>query len=97
MEMSGRKFIKVTCLSCGWAAYQITRADAETCVASFNLFYDSAPEEVQQHYGGRSDIDDYERCTRCGGDYKNFRDFKEGDCPDGCTLSPIIDRTDQGV
>ena len=28
-------------------------------------------------------------CYRCGGSYKDFRDFKEGDCSDGCTLQGI--------
>lgn len=32
----------------------------------------------------------YEHCHRCGGSYKNFREYKEGDCPDGVTMSPII-------
>ena len=83
-------FKQRTCLSCGWVHFSRTREFAEAEVAAFNKFYDAAPPETQEMYGGRSKIENYERCSLCGGSYTNFRDSVKGDCPDGCTLSPII-------
>lgn len=81
-----------TCLKCGWVHFGVTREDAEANVESFNRYYDRLPsEEQEQWYGGHcSTIEQYEKCFCCGGDWKNFRDEVEGDCPIGCTIQPII-------
>lgn len=79
-----------TCNDCGWVAFEVTREYAEKQVADFNAFYDAAPKSTKRLYGHRGSITEYERCFRCGGSYKNFREFKKRDCPVGCTLSPII-------
>ena len=81
-----------TCLKCGWVHFGVTRAFAEDEVARFNAYYDTlTPKEQQDWYGGRkSGIAHYEGCFRCGGSHTNFRDEREGDCPMGCTIQPII-------
>lgn len=79
-----------TCSSCGWVAFGVTREFAEAEVERFNQFYRSSPPEIRECYGGPSSIAHYECCNRCGNGYDNFRDSIKGDCPDGCTLSPII-------
>jgi hypothetical protein len=79
-----------TCNQCGWVAFGVTRELAETQVARFNKFYLAQPPAVQHCYSGPSSIAHYECCTRCGNEHENFRDSVEGDCPDGCTISPII-------
>ena len=70
-----------TCNNCGWVHFGVTRAHAAEEVARFN----------EQFYPAqKSSITQYERCERCGGSYLNFRVALSGDCPDGCTIGPII-------
>lgn len=84
-----------TCNQCGWVAFGVTREHAEHEVASFNKYFDTLTRQQQiDFYGGEpSGIRQYEKCMLCGGSYKNFRDSKPGDCPEGCTLNPIIVET----
>lgn len=83
--------IERTCLRCGWVAFGVSREHAEIQVKQFNDWIEAQPAETQAMYGNRrSCIEGYEFCFRCGGPHKNFRDAKPGDCPDGCTLQPII-------
>lgn len=84
--------LNVTCNSCGTVAFLVTRAYAIKEIIKFGNYYDSLPTEHQRsHYGGiKSYIEDYEKCSICEGSHRNFRTAVEGDCPDGCTLSPII-------
>ena len=35
-------------------------------------------------------IHEYEHCGLCNGPHTDMREFTAGDCPDGCTLGPII-------
>lgn len=84
-----------TCLKCGRVAFGVSRECAETLVSDFNDFFDSADAVTRESYGNRrSTIVSYERCTQCGNWCTNFRDAVDGDCPDGCTLSPIIVEAD---
>lgn len=82
---------EMTC-PCGWVAFAVTRTFAKRSVASFNAYFATLSEHDQrQFYGGdNAKIEDYERCMLCGGSYKNFKPAAPGDCPNGCTLSPII-------
>ena len=79
----------VTCTTCGWVHVAYERQEALDAVDSFNLFYEGLSERKRdEYYGGRcSSIKDYEKC-HCGSD--TFRPSKPGDCPDGCTLNPVI-------
>lgn len=81
-----------TCKKCGWVAFGVTRDFAEKEVARFNTYFDTLTREEQLGYyaGKGSSIAIYEKCLSCGGSYTNFRDSVPGDCPIGCTLSPII-------
>lgn len=80
-----------TCLKCGRVAFGVTRSYAEIEAAGFNEYFDTLNEDGRDQFGNRrSSVGDYERCLRCGGPHTNFRDAVEGDCPAGCTLSPII-------
>ena len=91
--MSGKT---VTCLKCGWVHFEVSREYAEDEVIKFTCYFNTlTPEQQQDFYGGRtSKVLDYEQCMVCGGSYKNFRDSLSNDCPDGCTLNPIIQRAD---
>ena len=79
-----------TCLKCGWVHFGVTRAYAEEQVAKFGAYFDSQPPEVQAQFGRKSSMADYERCNFCGGPHTNFRSSEPNDCPDGCTIGPII-------
>jgi hypothetical protein len=79
-----------TCNRCGWVMFDVTREQAETEVAKFNEYFWSAARTIRDSYGGPSHISHYEYCALCRNSYKDFRETKPGDCPDGCTLNPII-------
>jgi len=85
-----------TCLKCGWAHFSVTRKLAEAEVERFNNFFHALPREKQEDLYGNtpSSLEDYEKCMVCRGSYKNFRDSTPGDVPHGCTINPIIQRTD---
>jgi hypothetical protein len=70
----------------------VSREHAEHEVKSFNEYFATLTKEKQDdYYGGTgSSIEFYERCKSCGGPYTNFRPSQPGDCPEGCTINPII-------
>ena len=83
-----------TCGRCGWVHFGMSRKDAEEDVRRFNHFFDSETDEVREMYGNkRSEIRNYERCFFCHAPFTCFKPFKEGDCPDGVTMQPIIDES----
>lgn len=79
----------VTCSKCGWVHFAVTRKRAEEEVAAFNAYFAAlSPQQQQDYYGGTgSSLDRYEACW-CGS--TQFQPSKPGDCPDGCTLNPVI-------
>ena len=80
-----------TCNRCGWVHVGVTRAFAEDAVASFNTYFEAQVPSVREMFGNKhAGISEYERCDRCGGPHTNMREFTAGDCPDGCTIGPII-------
>lgn len=85
----------VTCLKCGWVSVEVSREYAVHHVFAFNEYFKALPKDKQQdYYGGKgASLEAYETC-RCGGPYQNFRDAKIGDCPDGVTMGPIINRSE---
>ncbi len=81
----------VTCLKCGTVAFRVTREFAEQAVKRFNEYFQTLTPDVQQEcYGGiAASMALYEYCW-CGNTGEGFREYREGDCPEGVTLSPII-------
>lgn len=81
-----------TCNKCGWVHFGVSRWHAENEVSKFNKSFDALTKEHQEEYYGEknSSIRQYEHCVACDESYTNFRDSKYGDCPDGCTINPII-------
>lgn len=79
-----------TCGQCGWVHFGITRKDAEAEVARFNAFYDASSPEAQSHYSGRSSMGNYDKCFRCGAPAICMQPYRQGDCPEGCTIGPIL-------
>jgi hypothetical protein len=81
-----------TCLKCGTVAFGVSRSFAEQEVERFNEYFATLSQEKQHDfYGGNgATIGQYERCVFCSSPHTNFRESRHGDCPDGCTLHPII-------
>lgn len=80
-----------TCNHCGWVHMGVTRQFAENAVAEFNTYFAAQVLSVREMFGNKpARISEYEHCNGCGGLYTYMRDFTAGDCPDGCTLGPII-------
>lgn len=92
-----KSFKNVTCKKCGWVAFAVPRKWAEAEVASAAIWLNKMAKEDPEGRACYGDdlptITRYEHCW-CGNSYKNFRAFKKGDCPDGCTLSSIIRKQD---
>lgn len=84
----------VTCRSCTFISFEISRKDAEKYVKDFNKFFNSLTEESKFNYGSKASIKQYKRCSRCNGSYKNFRDSEMSECPFGATIQPIMNRKD---
>ena len=92
--MTENSFKLITCNKCGWVYFAVSREYAENEVKTFNEYFKTLSKEDQElYYGGKgANIKSYEKCW-CGNNHTNFRDSSHGDCPDGCTLSPIINDT----
>ena len=85
--------MEVTCLNCGWVHMAMTREHAEEQIRLFRAHYDKMSYEDQGMYGHNPPtLDTYTGCNFCGG--SKFRPFKDGDCPTGCTIGPVIYESD---
>lgn len=78
----------VICTSCGWAAFAVSRAEAEQQVLDFAAFYSAADEETRARFSPPQGLEGYV-CQRCAG--STFRPEEDTDrIPDGVTLGPVI-------
>lgn len=84
----------VTCNVCGRVHFSMPLEDAQANIDEFNQYFNTLTASQQRDFGGPSTIHQYLRCYGCGGSYENFRDYVEGDCPVGCTIGPILERTE---
>ena len=91
--MLPKQFKQVTCKKCGTVYIAVSRVFAELEIASSAIFLKSLSKKDKELYQSDLTIASYEYCW-CKNHYKNFRAFKKGDCPDGCTLSSIIRKAD---
>lgn len=83
----------VTCGTCGEVRFEVTYKEAFRQTFKFNKYFDTLNKEQKELYynNTKASAKLYTQCF-LGHSYTQFRDFKEGDCPDGCTQSPIIAR-----
>lgn len=81
-----------TCIRCGWVHFGVSRAEALDSISRFMEYYGTLSISQRESFykSNPPSIADYEHCMVCVNSYKNFRPYKKGDCPDGCTLSPIL-------
>lgn len=91
MENSEKHIQCVTCVKCGWVHVAYTREEAQKAVDSFNEYYDTLSVKKQNdYYGGENSSLErsYIGCNVCKNE--TFRPSEPGDCPDGCTIGPVI-------
>ena len=85
----------VTCNKCGWVHFTVSKKYVENWKKTWKKYCKEWPEEKLRSYGilNRQPPSalPYYRCFLCRNSYKNFRPAKEGDCPDGCTINPILE------
>lgn len=86
-------FKNVTCNKCGTVYMAVPRKFAEHEIEESANFRKSLTKEERKKYQSALTIASYEYCW-CKNNYKNFRNSKDGDCPDGCTISTIIQKED---
>jgi hypothetical protein len=86
-------FKQVTCKKCGTVYVAVPRAWAEEEIASSTKWLREMDLKDRKNYGSPPKLSEYEYCW-CKNHYKNFRAWKKGDSPDGCTLSSIIRKAD---
>lgn len=86
--------IQIECNKCGWVSFQVSRQFALDEVTSFNKYFATLSKKDQDdHYGGKgATIEFYERCFRCDGNYKDFKDSVKD--VTGHTINPVIDRNE---
>lgn len=84
-----------TCNKCNKVYFVVSRKKAEEEITNSNKYYLKCTEEMKKKHfkAGPAKIATYESC-QCGTSYKDFRDFKIGDCQPGDMLISIIDRKD---
>lgn len=77
----------VTCKSCGTVSFLITLKEAKAEIRRFNRYYNSLSKAVQKKYygGNESTLQNYRCCLKM-----DLRKSKKGDCPNGCTISPVV-------
>lgn len=76
----------VTCVRCGWVSYPVTRAEAEATMLDARRRY------IERHPAQAANAPGFSEalyaCMGCGG--TAFRAARDGDCPLGCTINPVI-------
>ena len=88
----------VTCTKCGWVSFAVSREYAEKAVKGFIDYYNALSHKDKEFWRGVNadgslrparmpSVADYV-CLHCSG--SSFRPAKDGDCPGGCTLNPVI-------
>lgn len=86
----------VTCLGCGWVYFQVSEAFVQDWEKTWEKYWPTLDQEGRESFGlpdGPPSRASYLKC-RCGNPYTNFRDAKKGDSPDGCTINPILNRSE---
>ncbi len=79
----------VTCVKCGRVGFAVSKEYAKLEIKHFNEYYATLSKSQQKaSYGGKkSKLSNYS-CLYCKG--STFRKSKDGDCPDGCTISAVV-------
>lgn len=89
--MSKQNFKSVTCPKCRRVHFGVSLSYANAEVDRFNKYYRTLDRQTQlDNYGGKpATLKSYLFCG-CGTSYKMCRESKDGDCPSGVTINPIL-------
>lgn len=89
-----KKAKEVTCLKCKRVSFEVSLEFAKNEVKRFNAYFDSLSlqKQLEDYRGRKTSLENYKKCSMCGGSYKNFRPAIKGDCPEGVTISAILAR-----
>ena len=91
----------VTCIGCGWVHMSVSAEYVRDWEREWQVRFDNETPEYLESYGITTAPPkakgQYLNCHRCNGSYKNFRDYKDGDMPDGCTISGILSRDEDWI
>ena len=79
---------EVTCTSCGWVSFAVTRAEAEIEVTRMNAYLATPSPAVRRGWSPEGASVEKYVCLNCGG--STFRPALPEDCPDGATTNPVI-------
>lgn len=78
---------EVTCTECGWVSYAVTRAEAESEVASMTRYLATLSAADRRGWAPEgATLSSY--VCQCGG--SDFRPARAEDCPDGVTVNPVV-------
>lgn len=92
----------VTCKNCGWVHFEVTKAYVLEYTARWVKYVKSLTAKERSNFYGltakkfnaksyeKECLSGYTKCRLCAGSHKNFKRAKKGDCPHGCTISPIL-------
>lgn len=87
----------MTCKNCGWVHFGVSKQHVNDWNIRWIELCKTQPEEWLQSFGIKNRIPPsdkiYYQCFFCGGPHTNFRESKPGDCPEGCTIQPILDES----
>lgn len=90
--------MNVTCLNCGWVHFSVSKDYVNNWQEEWKKYWPTLDKEGREMFGlpdgPPGPEEEYYKCFFCRGSYKNFRDSKLNDCPDGCTIQPILDRNE---
>ena len=87
----------VTCKSCGWVHFPVSKSYIKSWQKGWDEYWPTLDEQGRKAFGlpdGPPSPESYYHCFLCKESYKNFRDFKDGDCGEGNTIQPILDRNE---
>jgi hypothetical protein len=79
---------EVTCVTCGWVSYAVSRAEAETEVARMRAYLATLSEQDRRGWSSEGPSVEKYVCRSCGG--TDFRPARAEDCPDGATTNPVV-------
>jgi len=88
-NVNSEKIICVTCTHCGRVGVKYTPEQMNNAILRFNDWFESQTQSTKDNFGNKQSKESDYSCLTCG-HYGPYRLFKAGDCPDGCTISPVV-------
>lgn len=91
-----------TCNQCGWVHFGVSQDYVQKWKEEWEEYCKTKPDEWLECFGIKNRVppsveEEYHKCFCCRGPHTNFREYKPGDCPDGCTIQGILDILDESL